>query len=77
MNRIVAMETAIVRAHLDTVLETDAGRLPLLHAMEERAGERRSLALEPEDAGLPLVDLLKCPSPRSFVAGRGSLTVSE
>ena len=62
--------------HLDTVLETDAGKLPLLHGMEERAGVRRCLASKPDDAGLPSEDFLKCPSPRpsprSFVAGRGS-----
>jgi hypothetical protein len=47
--------------HLDTALETDAGKLPLLHAMEERAGERRSLAFKAGDAGLPAVALLKRP----------------
>ena len=50
-------------AQLITVLETDAGELPLLHAMEERAGERRSQAIEPEDAGLAVVSFLKSPSP--------------
>jgi rhamnogalacturonyl hydrolase YesR len=44
--------------------------------MEERAGERRSLVFKAGDAGLPAVALPKSPSPRpsprSFVAGRGS-----
>jgi hypothetical protein len=39
-------------ARLDTLLETDAGGLPLLQIMEERAGVRRSLELKPKHTGL-------------------------
>jgi hypothetical protein len=34
------------------ILEQGANELPLLHRMQERAGVRRSLALEHDDAGL-------------------------
>jgi hypothetical protein len=43
----------IADAHsaFDTVFETGGVGLPLLHGMEERAGERRGFAVEPEDTG--------------------------
>jgi hypothetical protein len=80
-NWIVATATATATAHLDPGLETDVGKPPLLHGMEEKAGVRRSLSIKGGGTGLPSVASLKYPSPRpsprSFVAGRGSSTVSE
>jgi hypothetical protein len=48
--------------HFITVLETATDELPLLHAMEERAGETRSQAIEPEDAVLAVASILRSPS---------------
>ena len=53
-----------MRAHVNTALEISATKLPLLHEMEERAGERKHVWVE---SGV-MVTLSPALS-RSFVAG--------
>jgi hypothetical protein len=55
-----------MRAHVNTALEISATKLPLLHEMEERAGERKHVWVE---SGV-MVTLSPALS-RSFVAGEG------